>query len=229
MEPDPLRLSETLRERRRSAGLTRTRLAASSGVDAAVIARVERGEAVPTPEQARALRIALTGEDEPPTSLQDRISGADSTQATDDPIPPQGSKQASDDVSRPVPPGRNRSLRPAPPGFDPRPSPARSTPRTGGLVAPPPARAPTAAPATRGIDTAIHDPDYHVYSTAPTDYPTAEDRQLYLLRRIRTALILIALGVVLLWALGALQQGIVDVFDLFRASTTTVAPTLPPG
>lgn len=66
-----------------------------------------------------------------------------------------------------------------------------------------------------------YDPDVRVYSTAPATFPSEDDRQLYLLRRIRTALVLLALALVLWWAVGAFREGFWDVVDLFRTPTTT--------
>jgi hypothetical protein len=40
---------------------------------------------------------------------------------------------------------------------------------------------------------------------------------MYLLRRIRTASVLLGLGIILWWAFGALGEGVGDVLDLFRA------------
>ena len=67
-----------------------------------------------------------------------------------------------------------------------------------------------------------HDPAVRVYSTAPSTYPGPGDDQIYRLRRIRTASVLLGLGIILWWANGVLWEGIGDILDLFRSSTTVV-------
>jgi hypothetical protein len=70
-----------------------------------------------------------------------------------------------------------------------------------------------------------YDPAVRVYSTAPASFPGPEDEQVYTLRRLRTTAALIGLGIVLWWAVGALGEGIGDVFDLFRSPpVTTLLP-----
>jgi len=52
-----------------------------------------------------------------------------------------------------------------------------------------------------------------------------DEEQLYRLRRIRTAGVLLSLAIVLWWAFGALGEGVGDVFDLFRSpAETTLLP-----
>lgn len=51
-----------------------------------------------------------------------------------------------------------------------------------------------------------YDPETRVYSTAPVQHPVEADRELYLLRTVRTGIGLIALGLGLWWAAGSLWE-----------------------
>lgn len=58
-----------------------------------------------------------------------------------------------------------------------------------------------------------YDPETRVYSTAPVHHPVEADRELYLLRTVRTGIGLIALGLGLWWAAGSLWEVLGVAFD----------------
>lgn len=225
-------LARALRERRRALGLTRTRLADQTGLTASELARWERAEAIPTPEQITLLAEAVGMDDSEVQAWLEVSARIDLTgpevavQLVDAPGPP------SDPFLKRVMPQRSGGslfdrVRSALQGRRPigtldrdRPrvvAPARPAPKADiGLVRRPVVtrrELPSVFPdATQGA----YDPVVRVYSTAPSTYPGPGEVRVYALRRIRTAIVLIVLGLVLWWALGALGQGFNDVLDLFR-------------
>ncbi len=217
-------LARTLRERRRALGLTRTRLADRSGIPAVDLGRWERGEAVPNPDQIGLLADAVGLDDE---ETQAWLDAAITVDLTDPEI-------AVELIEPSGPPANPFSQRLTPLRVDasrlerirarvgelgrnvssPRPTPSART----GLVAQPIGRPDRELPSVFP-DTQVgsFDPAVRVYSTAPSTYPSPDDVQMYLLRRIRTASVLLGLGIILWWAFGALSEGVGDVFDLFRS------------
>ncbi len=230
-------LARTLRERRRALGLTRTRLADRSGIPAGDLGKWERGEAVPSPDQIGLLADAVGLDDEETQAWLDAVITVDVTDPEiaveliegPGPRPNPFSQRLTplrDDSSRlerirarvgelgrnaPSPiAAAERLAKPTPP----RPAPSART----GLVAQPVGRTDRELPSVFP-DTQVgsFDPAVRVYSTAPSTYPDPDEEQMYLLRRIRTASVLLGLGIILWWAFGALGEGFGDVLDLFRA------------
>jgi transcriptional regulator with XRE-family HTH domain len=230
-------LARTLRERRRALGLTRTRLADRSGIPAGDLGKWERGEAVPNPDQIGLLADAVGLDDEETQAWLDAVITVDVTdpEISVELVEPAGPR--ANPFSQRLTPLRDDSSRlerirarvgelgrnaPSPIatverlGKPTRPRPAPSA-RTG-LVADPVGRTGRELPSVFP-DTQVGslDPTVTVYSTAPSTYPSPDDEQMYLLRRIRTASVLLGLGIILWWAFGALGEGVGDVLDLFRA------------
>ncbi len=230
-------LARTLRERRRALGLTRTRLADRSGIPAGDLGKWERGEAVPNSDQIGLLADAVGLDDEETQAWLDAVITVDVTdpEIAVELVEPAGPR--ANPFSQRLTPLRDDSSRlerirarvgelgrnaPSPIATverlvkptRPRPAPSART----GLVAEPVDRAgrelPSVFPDTQvgSFDSAVT-----VYSTAPSIYPSPDDEQMYLLRRIRTASVLLGLGIILWWAFGALGEGVGDVLDLFRA------------
>ncbi len=188
-------LGRELRERRRSAGLTRTRLADQTGLDAADLARWERGDGAPNAGQVSMLAAAIGVDDE---TLQAWLGDA---------LP--GSEPETESIA-PTPPAEPPPLRVASAATPRRPAP----PEQSGLVGRPRGGRLTAVfPEMRHAD---YDPAVRVYSTGPATFPSAGDETFYRLRVIRTAAVLLALAIVLWWALGSLGEGWSDLLDLFR-------------
>ena len=225
-------LARTLRERRRALGLTRTRLADRSGIPAVDLGKWERGEDVPNPDQIGLLADAVGLDDEETQAWLDAVITVDITdpeiavelvEGTGPPANPfsQRLRPLRSDPSRmerirarvgelgrkapSSPTAVERLVKPSPP----RPAPSART----GLVAEPGRELPSVFPDTQ---IGSFDPAVRVYSTAPATYPNPDDEQIYLLRRIRTASVLLGLGIILWWAFGALGEGFGDVLDLFR-------------
>lgn len=216
MTSDGAGLARTLRERRRALGLTRTRLAERAGFSTSDVARWERGETVPGPAQIATLAGAVGLDDDETRALLDLavdLTGPEvavELDLSDDPpsdpfnrrIRPLRSDESLSDRVRSKLSGAASSGRARTPTTPPR------------LVAAPVVERelPSVFPDSPGE----YDPSVLVYSTAPSTYPGPGDEQLYLLRRIRTAVVLIGLGLVLWWSVGALGEGLGDVLDLFR-------------
>ncbi len=187
-------LGRELRERRRAAGLTRTRLADRAGIDAADLGRWERGDGAPDAAQTSAVAAAIgVGDETLHRWLGDAATG-----------PEPGVETA------PAPPAEPPPLRVAPEATPRRPAPAERS----GLVGRPRGNRLTAVfPEMRH---AGYDPAVRIYSTEPATFPSAGDESFYRLRVIRTTAVLIALAIVLWWALGSLGEGWSDLLDLFR-------------
>lgn len=150
-----------LRAGRRARGITRAALARATGTRPVIVGRWERGEAVPSPAQARALAAVL---DLPSAAATGWVSAAEQAAAE----PGRGWRL----------PGRDAPILPAVPGggASPRPGPAQ-------------------IPASY-----LDDPG---------------ERRRYTLRWALTLLILGAMAVGLIWALGALADGWRALVDLF--------------
>ncbi len=199
--------------------MTRTRLAQRTGVTAADLVKWERGEDAPGPDQISVLAEAVGFDENETSAWLDAVVAVDITG-------PEASVEiieAGDPPSDPIHPGtqsrRNAepaaSLRVAPASAPGHPTPAEGSglirrPRPSGR------QLPSVFPDVRYAD---YDPAVRIYSAAPARYPTPDDDRLYLLRRLRTAGVLLTLAVVLWWAFGALGEGMGDVLDLFRAPT----------
>ncbi len=226
-------LARTLRERRRELGLTRTRLAERSGLTASDIARWERGDEIPAPRELyvladavgldshetqswleSAVTIDITGpevavhivDDDAPVAnpfaerirlQRDSPRRIDRVLARIDEL--RYSKTAEASVSR------IRSLdqpsRPAPP-------------ERSGLASPPrPSVAPGVIPDVRRDG---FDPVARVYSSGDSGLDSSQQRAFYINRRVGTSLALAGLALLFWWAVGALGEGVGDLFDLFR-------------
>ena len=230
-------LARTLRERRRALGLTRSRLAERTGLKAGDVTRWERGEDLPGPEAVIVLAEAIGLEiDETQTWLDlvtvdltgpdVRVELVESSDAPSDPFTKRtaplrentsllakiADRLARRDEQKTTDSGDGSVTRIR------EPAPRRTAPAaTTGLVrAPLASQLPSVFP-----DPAIapYDPAVHIYSTTPVSNPIEADDQIYLLRRVRTGAVLLGLGLVLWWALGALGEGFGDVLDLFRTPT----------
>jgi transcriptional regulator with XRE-family HTH domain len=215
-------IARALRARRSALGLTRERLADRTGIPSSDLTRWERGLSLPTPDEVAVLAEAIDLDADEARAWLDRVndSGVDEVAGGVTSNPPTTADGAdlmariADRSSRrddPAAENDGASISPIKEAAPSRPAPATST----GLVREPhqALRLPTVFP---DPPLAQYDPAVHVYSTAPLQ-PLAEDeRRLYQLRRIRTAAILIVLGVLLWWALGSLWEGLGDVADLFR-------------
>ena len=232
MGEDGVDIARTLRERRRALGLTRARLADQAGLDAADVTRWERGDGVPGPEDvivlADALDLDISVTQAWLDAAPDAVADSDTSESTTAPADPFSTDPGSggsdtgllgriadrlarrDDRAEPasVTSIAKRPRRPAPSastGLVSEPRPAARLPS----VFPEPALTP-------------YDPEVHVYSAGPVRAQTDAEAQTYLLRRVRTAAVLIVLGIVLWWASGSLWEGLGDVIDLFRAPTSGV-------
>ncbi len=173
-----------LRARRRALGLTRATLAEAVGARPVIIGRWERGEGIPTPEQARALAEAL---ELLPAVAADWEAVAERAGLM-----------------------RGRELRPGPAWARA----GRDRWLLGRRGAAPPA-SPAGEPASGAPPAGA----YHSYLDDP-----AEQRR-YLLRWALTLVILGALAVWLIWALGELAEGWGGLVELFR----TVPPSGDPA
>jgi transcriptional regulator with XRE-family HTH domain len=234
-------LARTLRERRRELGLTRTRLAERSGLTAADIARWERGDEIPAPLELCVLADAV-GLDEDETqrwidsAVTIDITGPEvSVHIVDDDAPAPNpfaerirlqrdrprridrvlaridelrySKSAEASVSR------IRSLdQPS------RPAPSE---RSGLTRAPRPSVAPGVIPDVRRDG---YDPVARVYSNRDSGIDISQEQAFYLSRRVGTSLALMGLALLLWWAVGALGEGVGDLFDLFRDGSDVGLP-----
>ncbi|MEE9205748.1 MAG: helix-turn-helix domain-containing protein [Acidimicrobiia bacterium] len=230
-------LARTLRERRRALGLTRTRLADRSGIPAVDLGRWERGEAVPNPDQIALLADAVGLDDEETQAWLDAAITVDLTdpEIAVELIEPSGPR--ANPFSQRLTPlqvdaSRLERMRARVGEFGRNvPSPIAAVERLAKLASPRPALSARTGLVAQPVgrpdrelpsvfpDTQVgsFDPAVRVYSTAPSTYPSPDDEQMYLLRRIRTASVLLGLGIILWWAFGALGEGVGDVFDLFRA------------
>lgn len=242
MGADGLDIARTLRERRRALGLTRSRLADRTGISAGDLARWERGDDLPDPgdvvtlAEAIGLEVAETQEWLDVVAVD--LTGPDvavelveSNQAPSDPFlnrsallkaePPLLARIADrlarrDEKKSDGDPASVTSLRERR-----QPAPRRPAPHaTTGLVRQPRPVATQLPSVFPDPAIAPYDPAVHVYSTAPTRFPSESDDQTYLLRRIRTAAALLGLGLVFWWAVGSLWEGFGDVIDLFRTPVT---------
>ena len=235
-----LELAEALRERRRELGLTRMRLAERCGLAAADIAKWERGEDLPNPDQVAAIAAVVGLDDDDVRDWTDVLGSGDlpvdiggvavqTGRVTDPPAnpPPQPVREIQGAPSRMDRLRLMLGRRSTPPITKvERPgesAPARSAPsdRTG-LVANLGRRLPAVFPDSQ---VGSYDPAVQVYSTAPSTYPGPGGEQLYRLRRIRTTIVLLGLGIIWWWAYGALGEGFSDVLDLFRGPAEV--PLLP--
>ncbi len=233
------KLARTLRERRRALGLTRTRLAERSGLSTPDIAKWERGEDLPDQGQIVALANAVDLDEAETQAWLDVVVSVDVTgpevavEIIDGGEPP-----ANPFLERATPlrskPNRlhrarekmSRKPRTAPPVVAGLERPVTSTPtrnapspRTGLVAKPAGGPEREFAAVFPDSQTGSRDPAVRVYSTVPSTFPDPGDVQLYRLRRIRTASVLLGLGIILWWAFGALGEGFGDVLDLFRAPT----------
>jgi len=180
MDPATLAaMGSELRARRRARELTRAALAEAVGTRPVILGRWERGEAVPTAEQAQGLAEVL-----------DLPSGVAADWAA---LAEQAGGGAGEG------PGRGWRL------------PGRRA--AGGRPAPADQSAPGAPPASPRVAA------YHSYLDDP-----AEQRR-YILRWALTLVILGALAVWLIWALGELAEGWRGLVELFR----TVPPSGDPA
>jgi transcriptional regulator with XRE-family HTH domain len=238
MVTPPPELARTLRERRRSLGLTRTKLAERSGLTSTDLAAWERGERFPDPGQIVVLAEAVGLDDAQTRAWLDAAVTVDLTGPEVAVSIVEGQEPPANPFSRRLEPlredshrferlrARVESIRNDITGTTVSPL-ERSTERTApapmGLVAAPP------RPTERDFPSVFpdshmgnYDPSIRVYSTAAATFPGPDDEQVYMLRRLRTAAVLLGLGIVLWWAVGALGEGIGDVLDLFRTTQETV-------
>jgi len=227
-------LARTLRERRRALGLTRTRLADRLGLATVDIANWERGEALPNGDQIVLLADAVGLDDDETQAWLNAVVTVDvsgpevAVEIVDGDVPPanpfsrrirplRGESSRLDRIRSKVE-GRRSEASSAPvQSFrsQPRPTPSRSA----GLVSSPWSDRDFAAVSPES-QSASYDPAVRVYSTRSGRVYTGEE-QLYRLRRIRTAGVLLGLAIVGWWAFGALGEGVADVFDLFRSPAET--------
>ena len=216
-------LAALLRERRRALGLTRTRLAEKCGLKAADIARWERGDDVPGPDQVIVLAEAV--------GLSDReLRGWLDLSGPSGESPEVAVALTADAAPAPSPFDRRLKLT-----HSDEPSlgdrwrswwhgvRARREHSQAQVAAAGRRSRPAILPETPLAD---YDPAVIVYSDQPSTYETHAEEQLYLTRRLSTAGFLVVLGIALWWALGALGDGLSEVLDLFRSSDTTPS-TLP--
>ena len=197
--------------------MTRTRLAQRTGLTAADLAKWERGEDAPGPDQISVLAEAVGFDENETSAWLDAVVAVDITGPEASVEIMEAGDPPSDPIHRGMQPERGgdpaASLRVAPAS-----APDHSTPAEGsGLIRrprPSGRQLPSVFPDVRYAD---YDPAVRIYSAAPARYPTPDDDRMYLLRRLRTAGVLLTLAVVLWWAFGALGEGMGDVLDLFRA------------
>lgn len=241
MGADGVDIARTLRERRRALGLTRSRLADRTGISAGDLTRWERGDDLPGPGEvvtlAEAIGLEVAETQEWLDVVAVDLTGPDvavelveSAQAPSDPFlnraallkaePPLlariADRLARRDEKKTE--GEPASVTTLPDRK--QPTPRRPAPRTTtGLVRQPRPMATQLPSVFPDPAIAPYDPAVHVYSAAPTRFPSEADEQTYLLRRIRTTAALIGLGLVLWWAMGSLWEGFGDVIDLFRSPT----------
>lgn len=226
-------LARDLRERRRAEGLTRMRLAERCGFATVDLAKWERGEDLPDPGQIAVLAAAVGLDDNQTQVWLDAAATVVATRT--EPGVAAGAAEKGEPRVNPLRQGQHRTdlrrrdgIRPRLvelSGTDPsavtgrpmKPPPPRPAPnRRTGLVTKPAGQTVGELPSVFP-DTRAYDPAVRVYSTTPSTYPGPGDERLYLLRRISAASVLLGLGIILLWAFGALGEGIGDVLDLFRA------------
>jgi transcriptional regulator with XRE-family HTH domain len=237
MGAETTELARTLRERRRALGLTRTRLADQIGLETSDVTRWERGDSYPTAKQVVALAEAVGLDERQTQAWLDAVVTVDLTgpeiavELVENPDPPAdpfarrgtskkvGAPGLADRVSTALGSWRRDSATITPLRGAAKPAPIRTAPSTAtGLVREPRhavAQLPSVFP---DPPIASYDPATYVYSTVPSVFPGPGDDQFYLLRRVRTAGVLLVLGVVLWWAVGALGQGLSNVLDLFRGT-----------
>ncbi len=197
--------------------MTRTRLAERTGVTAADLAKWERGEDAPGPDQISVLAEAVGFDENEASAWLDAVVAVDITGPEVSVEIVEGADPPSDPIQRRTQSERGAepaaSLRVAPASAPSHPSAAEGSglirrPRTSGR------QLPSVFPDVRY---AHYAPAVRVYSAAPARYPTSDDDRMDRLRRLRTAGVLLTLGLVLWWAFGALGEGMGDVLDLFRA------------
>ncbi len=207
----------TLRERRRALGLTRTRLAERTGLTVADLGKWERGEDAPGPDEISVLAEAAGFDEDETRAWLDAVVAVDITGPEVSVEIVEGADPPLDPIQRRTQFGRGAepaaSLRVAPASAPNHPTPAEGSglirrPRPSGR------QLPSVFPDVRYAD---YDPAVRVYSAAPASFPSPDDDRIYLLRRLRTAGVLLTLAVVLWWAFGALGEGMSDLLDLFRA------------
>ena len=238
MVTPPSELARTLRERRRSLGLTRTKLAERAGLESVDLAAWERGEEFPDADQIVVLAEAVGLDDAQTRAWLDAAVTVDLTGPEVAVSIEEGQEPPANPFSRRLQPlredsqrfGRIRSrvdslrtetTRTTVSAIDKRRE--RPAPASMGLVTAPPPQPERDLPSVfPGSPIAGYDPAVRVYSTAATTFPGPDDEQIYTLRRLRTAAVLLGLGIVLWWAVGALGEGIGDVLDLFRSTQETV-------
>lgn len=243
MSAEGVDLARTLRERRRALGLTRSRLADTTGITTVDLTRWERGESLPSADAVIVLAEAIGLDVAETQAWLDQVPAVDLTgpnvavelvesdEPPSDPFlnrsallkaEPRLLERIADRLARRderrVGSDKDASVTPI---RAPKPELRRPAPNTVvGLVREPRPMASQLPSVFPDPPIASYDPATHVYSTAATAFPTDADDQFYLLRRIRTAAVLIGLGVALWWALGSLWEGFGDVFELFSTPTT---------
>jgi len=227
---------------RRALGLSRTRLAARTGLPSREIARWERGDELPPPDALGVLAEAIGLEEHEIQGYVNAIvdiSDPDvEVHLVEDDASPSPNPFAERArllrtspgpldrlltrvdglrfrTTRPTSTDRLRALGSSPSAAQPAPSERTGLPRT-------PRRTPGVIPNLRGR---VDDPAVRIYSNGSSDHQY--DRSTYQVRSIGTIVALAALAVTMWWAIGALGEGIGEVVDLFRGTSNVPPSQLP--